>query len=266
MCCYCDYPQSSLSSAGIGDTIGGMEKNYSSLKREAIKLRRRGLSYGEIRKGIAVSKSTLSFWLKDVPLKPEHKKRLYTKQIEILSRGPQSQKERRAREVKNIINKATQEIKMPLSKNTYRLMGAALYWAEGSKTTHFAITNSDPHLIAFMVEWFQVMFGIPPQQLKVHLNIYPQQNEGRIKKFWSDLTNIPLENFGKSFIKPPNKGFKKNNLYYGTISVRVMRGTDYRHRVFGWIQKSLQEVDSKVKSTQRKWESLTKVRRPPVNL
>lgn len=72
------------------NTMFGMIKDCQSLKSRAIQLRKRGLSYNEIKRNINVSKSTLSYWLKLIPLKPEHQKRLYTKQIRILSRGSQS--------------------------------------------------------------------------------------------------------------------------------------------------------------------------------
>jgi len=235
---------------------------YSYSKKRAIKLRRKGFSYGEIAKKMGIAKSTLSFWLKTVSLTREQKECLYTKNVLILARGPQSQKERRIREINTILGKAEKEIKLPLSFETYRLIGAALYWAEGSKTSGFKITNSDPDLILFMVKWLKRAFDIPPEKLKVWLNVYPQQNESKIKQFWSRLTNIPLENFGKSFVKPLNKNFKKNNLYYGTISIKVPKGTDMRYQVFGWIKTVLKDTAPKIKLVQKEWKSLKEVPRP----
>lgn len=235
---------------------------YKTSRNRAVGLRRRGLSYNEIKKEIGIAKSTLSSWLKGVKLKPEHQKRLYTKQIEILSRGPQSQKERRQREVEKIITKAEKEIKLPLSRDTLRLVGAALYWAEGSKGKLMQITNSDPHLILFVVNWIKAMFGISPKELKARLNIYPQQNETKIKKFWSDLANIPLKSFGKSYIKPLSKGYKKNNLYYGTVRIDVPKSTDLQYQVFGWIKGTLKDIEKDVRITKHKWRRLTKVVRP----
>ncbi|MEK7076963.1 MAG: helix-turn-helix domain-containing protein [Patescibacteria group bacterium] len=242
-----------------------MEKNHVLLKQQAVRLRKKGLSYNEIKANINVSKSTLSLWLKNIPLLPAHKKRLYTKQIAILSRGASSQKERRARQVEQIIQEAGREIMLPISKETYRLMGAALYWAEGSKTKMFNITNSDPHFILFIVRWIESIFSIPPARLKARLNIYPQQNEIKIKKFWSDLTGIPLNNFGKSYVKPPSKGYKRNNLYYGTMRVEVPKSVDMRYRVFGWIKATLKDIEPKTALIQKKWQSLAKTERP-INL
>jgi|SRR3989344_2876405 len=234
-------------------------------KMQAIRLRKRGLSYNEIKRHMSVAKSTLSLWLKNIPLSEEHHRRLYTKQIAILSRGSQSQKERRMREIEKIIQTAASEIKTPLTHDTYRLMGAALYWAEGTKRGGFEVTNSDPYFILFMVKWIEKIFGVLAQNLRARLNIYPQQNDVKIKRFWSELTQIPVKNFGKSFVKPISKGYKKNNLYYGTIKVELPKGTDTKHRVFGWIQAVLNEIDPRVKEVQQKWIRLTSVTRP-INL
>jgi hypothetical protein len=237
----------------------------SELKNKARYLRQKGLSYNEIRQEVDVAKSTLSLWLKNVELLPEHRKRLYTKQIEILSRGTHSQKERRIREINTIINKATHEIVFPLSEESYKLFGVALYWAEGNKGKNFQITNSDPRMILFMIDWLKNIFQIDPGILKACLNMYSQQDEFKLKKFWSELTGIPLENFGKSYIKPPNRGFKKNNLYYGTIQVYIPKGTDMKHVVYGWSKAVLQNLENKVNLTERKWISLRETPRP-INL
>lgn len=242
-------------------------KDYPTLKRRALELRRQGLSYGEIRKAISVAKSTLSFWLKNLPLKPEHRKRLYTKQVAILARGPQSQKERRQREIEEIVKRAEDEIHFPLPNQALCLIGAALYWAEGNKQGMCEIANSDPHLIVFMVKWVESMFKISPANLRARLNIYPQQNDKKIKKFWSELTGIPVRNFGKSFVKPISSGYKKNNLYYGTIKIEVPKSVNIRHRIFGWISAILKKLTPEVKLVQKRWESLSRIQRPaPANL
>jgi hypothetical protein len=238
-----------------------MKKAPEIYKIEAIKLRKNGLSYGEIKRKIPISKSTLSLWLKDTPLKKKDKKRLYTKRIYNLSLGPNSQKERRKREIDEIIKISKNEIEIPISMEAYRLYGAALYWGEGTKDRGLVITNSDPSLVLFMVKWFETIFKINPKTLKAYLNIYSQQNESDLKKFWSDLCKIPIENFGKSFIKPGNKSYKKNNLYYGTIKIHVPKSTDMRIKVFGWIQKTLESINADIEKVQKKWGHLKKVTR-----
>ena len=237
----------------------------NTLRDQAITLRKSGKSYKEISIELNVAKSTLSYWLKEIKLKPEDAKRLYTKQIDFLSRGSKSQKDRREQAVKIIINQAKNEIKHPIDNEIIRFLGIALYWAEGAKGKMIKIANSDPYLILFMVKWLENFFQIKPNGLKVYLNIYPQQSEIEIKKFWSDLTGIPLNNFGKSYIKPFSTGFKKNNLYFGTICIYVPKSTDLKYKMLGWLEALLQDLKFDVELTQKRWSRISNIKRP-VNL
>lgn len=231
----------------------------------AIKLRKHGKSYNEISRELKIAKSTLSYWLKEIKLKPKYLKRLYTKQIEFLSRGSKSQKERRAKEISLLVEQARNEIILPLSDDVYKFFGVGLYWAEGSKGNMMQFTNSDPYLILFIVKWLETVFNIKPINLKVHLNIYQQQNEAEIKAFWSDLTGIPIMSFGKSYIKPISKDYKKNNLYFGTIRIYVPKSTDLKYKMAGWLQAFLQSLNTDVELILKRWVSLRNVKRP-VNL
>ncbi len=226
------------------------------LKQKSRILRKKGTSYNQIAKKLGVGKSTARYWCKDVVLSQKLHNSIYTKRLEILSKGPRSSHERRKREIEKIRQDARSEIKFPLDEDTYKLFGAALYWAEGNKINDFTITNSDPLLIAFMTQWFCKIFDVTPYNFKAHLNIYPQQNDSDLKNFWSKITGIPLEKFGKSFVKPANKNYKKNTLYYGTIKVRVEKGTNFRHRVFGWINEVLKKTKINVELVEKKWYKL----------
>jgi hypothetical protein len=101
--------------------------------------------------------------------------------------------------------------------------------------------------------------------LKLSLNIYPQQDEKTIINFWSDLTKIPITNFGKTYIKPLSKNYKKNNSYYGTARIYVPKSTNFKYQLLGWLQAFLQDLDIDVKSVQERWTKLRSTARP-VNL
>jgi len=51
------------------------------LKEEAIKLRKKGFSYSEIKKEMDVSKSTLSLWCRDVAISEDQALRLYKRKL-----------------------------------------------------------------------------------------------------------------------------------------------------------------------------------------
>jgi hypothetical protein len=239
--------------------------NSNGLRIEAIKLRKLGNSYKEISQILNIPKSTLSYWLKNIKLEQKYLNRLYTKQINILSKGPKSLKERRAREVNDLIIQANNSVDIPLNDQAYKFFGVGLYWAEGSKSKLMQITNSDPYFILFMVRWFEKIFGIKPNELKGYLNLYPQQEESKIKMFWSNLTGIPINNFGKTFIKPVSKNYKKNNLYFGTLRIYVPRSTNLKYEMLGWLQAILQDYDSDIELVNKKWSILRKTKKA-VNL
>ena len=195
----------------------------------------------------------------------EQRKKFYTARILNLTYGSQSIREIRKRQVNAIFSQAESEVTVPLSPESYRFLGAALYWAEGTKKYGLEITNSDPLLIVFMVEWFSKMFGVPPQDMRAWLNIYPQQDDNDLKRFWSEVTGIPYSRFGKSFVKPISKGYKKNNLYYGTIKVRVPKSTDYKIKLLGWLRAALKGDQKQVKQLEERWKRLRDVEKP-INL
>lgn len=229
-------------------------------------LRKNGLSYGQISKRTGVPKSTLSYWLKAIELPQKHRDRLYTNKLKNLLLGKFGQRERRDHEIRGIISNAEKEVRFPLSLNTYKLMGAMLYWAEGTKGTMFEITNSDPYLILFIVRWAEKVFKIQPHHLTARLNVYDQQDELSVRKFWSELLSIPLKNFRRSYVKPSSTGYKKNTLYYGTIKVTIPKSTDLQYRICGWIQAVLKEVAPRVGSISKRWKRKLKNDRFPVNL
>lgn len=234
-------------------------------KLAAITLRREGKSYGEITQVLGVPKSTLSYWLKGIPLSPQLKERHYTARVRNLNKGAQSNRARREREITAIIEGAASEISSTLSREAYMLFGAALYWAEGTKRGMLEFTNSDPLMIYFFVRWLEEVLAISPSTLKAKLNMYAQQDEQELKRFWSDLCGIPPEHFGKSYIKPPSKNVKGNTLYYGTIKVVVPKSMDAKLRIFGWIEGVMRKYQEDVRHIERKWTKLKNVARP-VNL
>jgi len=236
-------------------------KHDTSLKKKAIALRKKGFSYGQIAKQLNLSKSTLSVWLKSVPLSEKYKKRFYTERICNLARGNKSARARREERAERLLENARKCVRIPLTSQEFLLFGAALYWAEGTKKGQFEITNSDPSLVVFMVDWIGRVLGVPARDLKAKLNFYAQQQEGDVKRFWSDLTGIPMCNFGKSYIKPQSKNWKKNTLYYGTIKVVVPKSSAHMYTVFGILESVMSTYAEKTKTIVYKWRSLKAVER-----
>ena len=208
---------------------------YWKRKELVRNLRGQGLSYKEIRQRIpfTIAKSTISDWCKDIELTDKQKARLSAK-YDILHRGAKANQVKRAEEIKQIRRLAEVEIS-PMNRNEFKLAGLMLYWAEGAKSRYIDITNSDPLLIKFMITWLRNICRVPEERFRVSLHLHSGQNEEQIKKYWSKITNIPICQFNKSYIKKEGSGYRKNILYNGTIKIRVC-DSNLLHRVLGWIE------------------------------
>jgi len=221
-------------------------KRYEYEKARFLR-KRKGLSYNEIKKELNLSKSTISFWCKDILLSEKQQERLKHNQMNNQKMGALANKIKREKEIKIIKDSARKEIQ-EMGLNAFKIAGAVLYWAEGTKTQNTGISNADPRTIEFMMRWLNKIFNKKPSQIKAYLHIHYGDDDKRIKKYWSKLTGIPLINFGKSFIKPKGTGHRTNILPNGIIKIRIAgKGTEnLRHRILTWSEK-IYELSKKYK-------------------
>lgn len=217
------------------------------LKEIALKLRKRGLSYNEILQQVPVAKSTISLWCRYVKLTQKQKSKLQSGRItENALKGIIAiQNMFWQRRCEAFLSGANMLANKDLTnKNSRFIAGLMLYWAEGNKKSKAAIANSDPRIIKFAVLWLKEFWDVSPAQIKVYLHLHSGQNEDKMKSYWSLLTNVPLQNFGKSFVKPEGSGYKKNILYNGTVKIEVKKtGSTYLlFRILGAINGFLNKV------------------------
>src|SRR3989344_3532939 len=95
----------------------------------AIKLRKAGHSYSNIFKKVRVSKSTLSYWLRDIKLTSKQRDRLLKGREKSRYAGAKAQQIKRIRRTEEIIINSKKEF-YSLIKNPLFLSGLLLYWAE----------------------------------------------------------------------------------------------------------------------------------------
>ncbi len=208
------------------------------VKEKVISLRKKGLSYREIRAKIPLAKSTISHWCKDIKLTKRQILRLNRLKLNGSYagnlKGSKVNQEKRNREIHQIKETAKSEAPL-LAKERFWLAGLMLYWAEGHKSRKVGISNSDPSLIEFLMEWLRKYCDVDELKLKPHLNLHSGQNENEIKKFWSKIIKLPKKQFGKSYIKKEGTGHRKNILYKGTLRVDICN-LNLLYRILGWIE------------------------------
>lgn len=213
-------------------------------KIQAIKLRKAGKSYSEIRKMIKVSKGTLSLWLRDITLTSKQEKRIYVElRQKNAYRMAKSNQNKRIEITKEITEKAKKEA-LKLFKNPLFSPGLMLYWAEGAKTSEVVrFSNSDPIMISFIMRWFREICNIPNEKFKIALHIHSLHCREDMLDFWSKVTNIPPSQFYKTQIKPTSLGQRRNKLYNGTCSVTVYDKNLFR-KMNGWKLGFLEKINT----------------------
>ncbi len=208
-------------------------------KEKAINLRKQGLSYNEILQKVPVAKSTLSVWLKDIGLAKAQKQRLTEKRRAAQQKAQQACRNIRITRETAIIHTAQREVGK-ISKREFWLIGAALYWAEGSKqkpnlvSQKVSFNNSDPKMILLFDKWMKEICGRKENGIAYSIYIHTTGDVERAKEFWGNLLNTTIEKV--YFKKGSPKTNRKNtqDLYFGLLRIEVRRSTDLNRKIKGW--------------------------------
>lgn len=190
------------------------------VKEKVRALRLNGASYTEIRKEIAVPKSTLSNWCSDLPT-PDH---LYFKNRrqwlrDILKISNRVIKRKREVEVEEIALKAKHEVEswdFLKDKSVQKSFLSMLYWAEGQKLplrgAPVKFANTDPRLVLLFLTLLRKCYRLNESKLRVRLHLHWYHNIEKSRRFWSKLLDIDESKFAKVYIKrrSKTKRFRKN--------------------------------------------------------
>lgn len=213
-------------------------------KDKAIRLRKSGTSIKDIAKVLGVSQSTVSLWCRDITLTEMAIKKIARNSIKKNTLGILRYTEslRKQRQI-NLLEDQMKGVKRigELNGRDIFCVGIGLYWGEGYKkgNQEFGFTNSDPGMIRFYIKWLQYAFNIQKEDLilRVSINESHKARIGQVQTYWKDQTGIPLHQFtAPSLIKTNVKKVYQNKLvHFGTLRIKVRRGTRQRREILGII-------------------------------
>lgn len=193
-------------------------------RQKALTLKKQGKSYSQIKKILRVSKSTLSYWLREYPLSKKRIRLLRDcneKRIEKFRETMRKKKEKRLEETYKIQKKLI----LPLDKRDIFIAGLFLYWGEGTKCRKdgLSLSNSDPAIIKFFIHWLDKNLKIPKNKMRVELHLYRDMNINKEIKFWSKVLKITRSQFTRPYVKETSrKGINhKGSFGHGTCNVRI---------------------------------------------
>jgi DNA-binding CsgD family transcriptional regulator len=190
-------------------------------KLAAIKLRKQGKSVLEIAARLGVAKSSVSVWVRNVPLSPVAEKRLLQRISVGQHAGGRSQHAKVTKVENTYLQLASKNIRnLKLNLVHKRLLCSLIYWCEGAKSANCVdFTNADPKLVRLFLTLFRSCFVIDESKFRVCLHIHDYHDINKQIAFWSKLTTISPEQFIKPYTKP-HTGRQIHEGYQGCVSVR----------------------------------------------
>ncbi len=193
-------------------------------REKALALRKKGMSYSQIKKALNVSKGTLSTWLRKYPLSAERINELRGKNEKRIERFRETMKQKREKRQKEIYAVQKKFI-LPLNNREIFLAGLILYWGEGTKAQRnsLIVSNSDPSVIKFFIYWLTKTLSVPRSNIKICLHLYRDMEVDKEIKYWSDILVIPRKQFNRPYIKKTSlrRINHKGSFGHGTCQARV---------------------------------------------
>jgi transcriptional regulator with XRE-family HTH domain len=213
------------------------------VRAQARELRARGLAYHEIAARLGVSKSSVSLWVRDLPV-PDRltyeqcRKRAADGAHRYWATEREVRRTRRAGEV----SAAADEIGK-LSDREILIAGAIAYWCEGAKAKpsrhidRVVFINSDAALIMFFLRFLSAA-GVSPDDLVLRVYIHENADAEAAQQYWLDLTGTRPDQFRRPVLKRHNPKTARTNVgenYHGCLRIDVLRSAGLYRRIEGWV-------------------------------
>jgi hypothetical protein len=204
----------------------------SNKKQKSVELRKQGKSLNEIAVSLKMPKSTLSGWLKDVKMSLKFKKILSQKRLDALivarEKSAVYHKQERLKRMAAIEKEASLFLKgVKINRIAAELIFSSFYLAEGAKRRgSFEIANSNPEILSGFWNLMKILYPLDKNKIHCHLYLRQNQPEKILKKYWSEILNIPEKQFIKSqfdkrAISPTRENYKGVcSIYYCDVNLQ----------------------------------------------
>lgn len=224
------------------------------LRQEAIRLRQAGCPVPEIARRVGVARSTAYLWVRHLPLdrdteEARARRRAHSKVMTDALWADH----RAARDAARAETVAKAAVWVgALRHRELVLVGAAMYWAEGTKAKPWRphdcrvrFVNSDPMLITLFLRFLEEM-GVRRETLRYRVAIHEDADARAALAWWAEVVGVPPECFQPTSLKRHRSTTTRRNTgegYRGCLSVEVPRPRNLYWRIEG-IMKGMADEDS----------------------
>jgi transcriptional regulator with XRE-family HTH domain len=201
------------------------------LREKARSLRReKQLAIDQVAERLALSRSTVYYWLRDLPLEARTRPQKLAQR-----RASRSNRQRFQRQRDEAYELGRWEFPRLRAQPTFSEF-VALYIAEGYKRNRntVSLANSDPSVVILANGWIRYFSRNP---VRYSVQIHADQAPTSIAAFWAGALGVSAAEV--KFIMKSNSGHLRSRTWrcpYGVISVRAC-DTLFRARLAGWIDR-----------------------------
>jgi transposase len=214
------------------------------LRARAVELRREGHSVPEIAGRIGVAKSTAYQWVRhlsfDATAEHAHARRsAHSRRVANARWEPH-------RQIRDAERSAAQAAECAwvgiVAERETLLLGAAIYWCEGSKAKPWApqrcrvtFINSDPALILLFLRFVEQL-GEDRQRLRYRLSIHESADVDAAARWWAEVVGVAVDQFSRPTLKRHNPATVRHNVgnpYRGCLIVGVPNSRRLYWRIEG---------------------------------
>src|SRR3989344_3580582 len=206
-----------------------MRVHSEEIKKKVTKARKQGKTYRELVQMFGIAKSTLSYWFGDKLGHPYDREGQLKHLGKIRPLAILAKRNIKAEQQAKLMEKDRKDIQKYPTKNIglQKLFLAGLYWAEGAKHKKVGglkFVNTDPKLSLLYLSLLRKCYSIDEARLRVRLHLHYYHKIKNTRLFWSQLLNVPLDQFGKIYIKKRSKTKKFRQNFMGICFISYFDG------------------------------------------
>lgn len=198
-----------------------------------------GLPVKEIARRVGVSVSSVSVWVRDVPLTAAQQAALDARNpVRSGQRNGTENSSRRRREERRSAQLHGRDLAR--RDDPGFVAGCMLYWAEGAKNrNNVIICNADADLLATFRRFLRIHFAVPDEKLVFTANCFLGNGKtlDEIESWWLDRLDLPDTCLRKAVVNRASSASqrKRRTLVYGTGRL-VVHSTFIVQSIYGAIQ------------------------------
>jgi len=94
-------------------------------------------------------------------------------------------------------------------------------------------SNGDPRMIKIMMLFFRKICLVPEEKFRGYIHIHSHLDHENAEQYWSEIADIPVTQFFKTYRRTTSGHTGKNSLPYGVMDIYVLDSGLFL-KISGW--------------------------------